>query len=97
MVIIIPRAKSLQIYINDLSRSCSSFVISPFRGKIVKIETVIDDSIAGGDAVLTSKINGTNITNGSITIASTGSTVGVVDSTTPTGNNVLAISDCIEN
>lgn len=71
-------------------------VVSPVAGTITKIDTV---EIAGGittnDAVLTFRIGTTNITNGVVTVATSGSAAGVKDSASPTAANVLAVGDAI--
>ncbi len=67
----------------------------PFPGTIVKIWSRLNAEITTGDAVLTTKIGATNITNGVITIAFAGSGAGDIDSATPTAANVVVAGDSI--
>ena len=65
-------------------------------GTITNIQTVIDGVITSGDAVITTEINGTEVTDSAITIANVGSAAGIVDSAVPTALNVVAVGDTIE-
>lgn len=68
----------------------------PFAGTIKSIRTVeIEGGITTNDAVLTFKIGTTAITNGAVTVATSGSAAGVKDSATPTAANALAAGDAI--
>lgn len=65
-------------------------VVSPVAGTITKMWSVLKGAaLATGDATLTSKINGTAVTNGSLTITQAASAIGDIDSATPTALNVL--------
>lgn len=70
------------------------FVV-PVAGTISKIYSVINGVLTTGDATLTSKINGTNITNGAITITQSGSAAGDVDSATPSALNTVVAGDVL--
>lgn len=71
-------------------------VVSPVAGTITKIDTVeIDGGITTNNATLTFRIGTTNITNGVVTVATSGSGAGVKDSASPTAANVLAAGDAI--
>lgn len=68
----------------------------PVAGTIVAIKTVeVEGGITTNDAVLTFKIGTTAITNGAVTIATSGSAAGVKDTASPTAANVVAVNDAI--
>lgn len=69
--------------------------VAPKAGTITSIYTVINGTVATNDGICTYRINTTNITNGVVTIATSGSAAGVVDSATPSAANVLAAGDYI--
>ncbi len=69
--------------------------VAPKAGTISKIYTVIDGTVATNDGICTYKINTTSITDGAVTIATSGSAAGVVDSATPSAANTLAAGDYI--
>ncbi len=85
----------LNVKMTDISTAGTVYVTSPISGTIKNIYTVIDGVIITGDAVLTSKIGVTAITGGVITIANAGSAAGIIDTTTPTALNVVAVGDQI--
>lgn len=68
---------------------------APFRGKVVKVWSIIADAITVGDATVAVAINGTAITGGSITIANASSAAGDFDSATPTALNLVNEDDVI--
>jgi hypothetical protein len=78
---------SVSAYLADLSTASSAFVVSPWRGKITRVYSVIANAITGADAVWTVEINGTAVTGISVTVANSGSAAGDVDSDEPTGSN----------
>lgn len=86
----------LTTQIEDISTAGQSYVVSPVNGTITKIYSVLNGSITTADSILTPKINGTAITNGSITVAYTGSSAGHVDSSTPTALNTIIAGEAIE-
>lgn len=96
--VLLPRAPSLaklqgRVLCTD---DTVGVVVSPYAGDIVKIDTVeVEGGITTNDAVLTFRIGTTNITNGAVTIATSGSAAGVKDSATPTAANTLAVGDAI--
>lgn len=68
----------------------------PFAGTIKSIRTVErEGGITTNDAVLTFKIGTTAITNGVVTVATSGSAAGVKDSATPTAANAVVAGDAI--
>ena len=81
---------------DDLATAHSRFVVAPLAGTITKIYSVLDKAVATTDTILTSKIAGTNVTNGAITIAHSGSAAGTVDVATPSGANTVTAGQAIE-
>ena len=73
----------------------AAHVRAPFRGKILKVWSILGATISGGDATITTAINGTAITGGAITIANSGSAVGDYDSADPTAANDVNENDVI--
>jgi hypothetical protein len=88
--------KIVWAYAADISAASSAFAVSPVRGTIVKMGSVIYNAITGADSAVTSKIAGTSITNGSWTITQSGSAAGDVDTAIPTAANVVNEDDNIE-
>ena len=88
--------KFITVQIEDVSTAGQKYVVPGFRGKLVKIHSVINGAIATAPAVLTSKIAGTAVTGGSISITHTSSAAGDVDSATPTGANSFTETQAIE-
>jgi len=86
----------LNVHHDDLSSAISHFVVSPIAGTITAAYSVIDGAIATADTTLQLKIGGTNVTNGAITIAYSGSAAGDVDSCTPTAANTVSAGQAIE-
>jgi len=84
------------VEIDDVSTAGQKYVVPGFSGKIKKIHSVLNGTIAIANAVLTAKINGTAVTGGAITIAFSGSAAGDVDSATPSGANSFGQNDAIE-
>lgn len=68
---------------------------APFRGKILKVWSILGGVITTADATVTSAINGTAITGGAITITATGSAIRDFDSAIPTGANLVNEDDVI--
>lgn len=66
-----------------------------FAGVISTIRSVMNAALATGDATLTAKINGTNVTNGVLTLTNSGSAAGDVDIATPTAARTFAAGDVI--
>lgn len=78
---------SVAAYLADLSTASSAFVVSPWRGKITRVYSVIANAITGADSVWTVEVNGTAVTGLSVTVANSGSAAGDVDSAEPTGSD----------
>jgi hypothetical protein len=66
-------------------------------GTVESMRSVLGGAaLAGGDATLTSRIDGTPITDGAITIAQSGSAIGDKDSASPSAANTVAAGDTLE-
>ncbi|MGE3914057.1 MAG: hypothetical protein AB7F78_00040 [Hyphomicrobiaceae bacterium] len=63
--------------------------IAPFKGKIVRMDTVLNGALATGDATVTLAIAGTPVTGGVATATQSGSAAGDVDTATPTAANTF--------
>jgi hypothetical protein len=90
--------RALTAYHADIGTTSSAYVYCPFNGRIVSIHYVEHAVVSGGDAAITTRINGTSIgATGSATIAASGSAAGVRGTITPAVNaaNVVA-GDTIE-
>ena len=88
--------RTVQCHVANISSAGSAFTVAPCKGTIVKLWSVIHSTISAGDNTVTTKIAGTAITGGSITIANSGSAAGDVDSATPTGANLVYEGQNIE-
>lgn len=86
----------LTVKMADVSTAGSVHVVAPDDGKIIKVMSVIDGAIATDDAGITTKINGTAVTGGAITIANASSAAGDVDSAEPTAANSVEEGGVIE-
>lgn len=75
--------------IADGSADATYYVNVGHAGTVSKIYSVIDGAVSTADITITSQIGGTPLTNGVITIATSGSAAGVKDECTPTANNVF--------
>lgn len=79
----------------DADVSNRAYATAPQAGTITKIQAQI---VSGGPlnaaAIVTNKINGTNITTGAITLPDT-SAVGTTVAVTPTAANIVAVGDTL--
>ena len=80
----------------DISTAGSTFVAVPDGGRTIKIMTVLQGAISGGNAAITFEIGGTAVTGADITVAHSGSAVGTMDSSTPTAANRVEEDGTIE-
>lgn len=71
------------------------YVVAPFSGTIVRIDSVLHAAITGADATLQAQIGGVSVTNGLITIAEAGSAAGVVDTCAPSALNTLVAGSSV--
>ena len=93
-----PLLKEVRVYAYaaDISTASSAFTVSPIRGKVVEVGSVIYAAITTANAAITTEIAGTAITGGSFTITQSGSAAGDVDSAVPTAANNVAEGQNIE-
>ena len=82
--------------ITNISASGSTFVPVPDGGRVIKIITSIKNAISSANAALSWEIGGTAITGGAITVATSGSAAGDIDTATPTAANEVAEDGSIE-
>ena len=76
--------RALTAYHADIGTPSSAYVYCPFNGRIVSINYVEHGAVSGGDAAITTKINGSSIgATGTATIAAAGSAAGVRGTITP--------------
>ena len=80
----------------DISTAGSTFVAVPDGGKIIKIMTVLQGAISGGNAAITFEIGGTAVTNAGITVAHSGSATRTMDTSVPSALNEVAEDGSIE-
>ena len=85
----------LLVDMTDISTASTVYLPSPVAGTITKIWTIINGAIATSDAVITSNIGATPITNGAVTVTQASSAAGDVDSATPTAANAVIAGDNI--
>jgi hypothetical protein len=83
-------------YMADASTAGSTFTVSPCRGKIVKMGSILHAAITTADDAITTEINGTAVTGGAWTIATASSAPGDVDTAVPTAANLVNTDDAIE-
>lgn len=69
--------------------------ISPVRGRILRVYSVLGGAITTANATITVAINGTTVTGGAMTIAFSGSAAGDVDTADPTALNFVNEGDAI--
>jgi hypothetical protein len=87
---------SVSTQLADLSTASSTFVASPWRGKIIRVYSVIHAAITTTNATWTVEINGTAVSGGATTVTQSGSAAGDVDTFIPTGANTVNEGDTIE-
>lgn len=80
----------------DIDTDAAAWVVSPLAGDVTAIYTVIDGTIATGDATITPSIGGVSMTGGAITITASGSAAGDVDSSAPSADNTVAVGQVIK-
>ena len=86
----------LPVEIPDISTADQRHIAPGFRGKIVRATSSLGGAITVADADLTLKISGTAVTGGVITVGTSGSAAGTVDSCIPTAANTFTADDHIE-
>lgn len=85
----------LTLDIADGSADATYYLVCPHAGTISKIQTVIDGAVSSADITVTGRIGSTAITNGAVTIATSGSAAGDVDTATPTAENTVTAGQAI--
>lgn len=83
-------------YMADSSTAGSAFAVSPCRGKIIKMGSVIGAALTVADTAITSKVAGAAVTGGGWTIAFTSAAAGDVDTAIPAAANAVNEDDNIE-
>jgi len=79
----------------DISSSDTTYVPCPWRGRIVRWYSAIDNAITTADGSLSLTINGTAVTGSTITVTQANSAAGDVDSAIPTAANEVKEGDYI--
>jgi hypothetical protein len=88
---------TLELEVPDLSTENSAgYVAVPIDGYVVKAYSVLAGAVTVGNATITLSDGTTNMTNGVITVAYSGSAAGTVDSCTPTANNEVSAGDIVK-
>lgn len=84
----------VQGVIPDVGTAASIYLMSPVAGTISLISTKLGGALASADASITAKVNaGTSM--GTITVTSSGSAAGDLDTLAPSANNTVAVGDWI--
>lgn len=86
----------LNAQLEDVSTASSVYVVSPIAGKIIAAYGVLHGAISGANSVVALSIGGVAVTNGSFTVAYSGSAAGDVDSCAPTAANVVTAGQAIK-
>ncbi len=87
---------ALTVTMADVSAAASVWVVSPWDGYIKAMYSVIAAAITAADAVVTIEIGGVEVTGSTLTIATSGSAAGTVDSCFPTALNYVSKGQAIE-
>lgn len=86
---------AVSLDIADGSAEAVYYAVCPHAGDIAKIYTVIDGVVSTADITITAAIGATPVTNGVVTIASSGSAAGDVDVATPTAANTVTAGQAV--
>jgi hypothetical protein len=86
----------LTAHLANVTGTGKAFIPCPVRGDIVKLKVTRYATIAGADNIITTKINGTAITGGAITMPHASDAAGDTDEVTPTALNSVEAGDYIE-
>lgn len=89
---------NLQFVIDDISTADQIFIPIPTAngGEVVEVRLALNGAITSADADITLKIGGVAMTNGVITVPTSGSGAGVVTTGRPSGLNAVAAGGTIE-
>lgn len=85
----------LTLDIADGSAEAVYYLVCPHAGNITSIQTVTDGAVSTADITITAAIGATGVTNGVVTIATSGSAAGDVDSATPTAANAVTAGQAV--
>lgn len=86
---------ALCLDIADGSADAAYYVVAPHAGVIKKIWSVIDGAVGTADITITPAIDGAAVTDGVVTIATSGSAAGDIDSATPSAANAVTAGQAI--
>src|SRR5262249_6935003 len=90
----------VSLHMPDASAAATVAAAAPIKGHIVRFVGVPYTNTSGTANVLTLKVNGTSVTNGTITLSATGGTTSVLDMLDGTrpGNetNAVNVGDSIQ-
>lgn len=86
---------AVSLDIADGSAEATYYLVTPFAGTIKKIYTVTDGTVSTADITVTAAIGATGVTNGVVTIATSGSAAGDVDVATPTAANTVTAGGAV--
>lgn len=85
----------IQGVIPDVGTAAKIYLMSPVAGVISLISTKLGGALASADASITAKVN-TGTSMGTITVTSSGSAAGDLDTLAPSANNTVAVGDWVE-
>jgi hypothetical protein len=85
----------LTLDIADGSAEAVYYLVCPHAGTISKIWTVIDAAVSSADITITAAIGATGVTGGVVTIATSGSAAGDIDSATPSAANTVTAGQAV--
>lgn len=87
---------AIGVDIADLSADTAYYIPIPCACTLKKLWSCIDGAVLTADVTITPlKVGGSAMTGGAITIATTSSAAGDVDSATPSDNNTFAAGDVL--
>lgn len=85
----------LTMDIADGSADTTYYMVCPHAGRVTNIQTVTDGAVGTADITVTPRIGSTAMTGGVVTIATSGSAAGDVDSAAPTAANTVTAGQAI--
>ena|ERR1700675_3629093 len=86
----------INVSMTDIGTAGAIYVVAPRAGNITKIYSVVDVAPATTDTIITPSIGGVNVTSGNLTISFSGSAVGDVDSSSPSGARTVTAGQAIK-
>lgn len=86
---------TLCLDIADGSAEAVYYLVCPHAGDVKAIQTVVDGAVSTADITITAKIGATAITDGVVTIATSGSAAGDLDSATPSAANTVTAGQAV--